>query len=320
MFKLAKPFFMITETPVHAGSGSDLGIVDMPIQRERHTGYPKIESSSLKGSIREAFANNKDIIKVNSLSIDGKNLGEAIDLVFGPEDLSKNAYAAALGFTDARVLLFPVKSMKGVFAWVTCPEVLNRLVKDLHYCGCKDVPEQPEENTVPYSSGLVIKNNSIVLEEYSIKVQPDNDPNGKCSRFAHWLADNIWPNGKLFEYWKDKSNRNFVVLSDNEFCDFVNLSTEVVTRTKIDTETGTVKEGHLFTEEYLPSDTVLYSLALATSIKGNRNDEGTAFKEWEGKHEVLVMKFFEAGLPPVIQTGGNATIGKGFIRLKVMEV
>jgi len=42
MFKLAKPFFIICETPLHAGSGSDLGIVDMPIQRERHTDFPKI--------------------------------------------------------------------------------------------------------------------------------------------------------------------------------------------------------------------------------------------------------------------------------------
>ena len=34
MFKQAKPLFLIVETPLHAGSGSDLGIVDLPIQRE----------------------------------------------------------------------------------------------------------------------------------------------------------------------------------------------------------------------------------------------------------------------------------------------
>jgi CRISPR-associated protein Cmr4 len=55
MYKKAKTFFMVLETPLHAGSGADLGIVDLPIQRERHTGIPKIEASGLKGCIREAF-------------------------------------------------------------------------------------------------------------------------------------------------------------------------------------------------------------------------------------------------------------------------
>jgi len=55
MFKEAIPLFIRAITPVHAGSGNDLGIVDLPIQREKHTGFPKIEGSTLKGSIRDFF-------------------------------------------------------------------------------------------------------------------------------------------------------------------------------------------------------------------------------------------------------------------------
>ena len=55
MYRKANPLFLICQTPLHAGSGSELGVVDLPIQRERHTGFPKIESSSLKGAIREAI-------------------------------------------------------------------------------------------------------------------------------------------------------------------------------------------------------------------------------------------------------------------------
>ena len=55
MFKIARPLFLICETPLHAGSGDALGVVDLPIQRERHTGFPKIEASSLKGALRESF-------------------------------------------------------------------------------------------------------------------------------------------------------------------------------------------------------------------------------------------------------------------------
>ena len=49
MYKKAIAMFMLCETSVHAGSGSELGIVDLPIQRERHTDYPVFHSSSIKG-------------------------------------------------------------------------------------------------------------------------------------------------------------------------------------------------------------------------------------------------------------------------------
>ena len=38
-------------TPCHAGSGSSMGIVDLPIQRERHTNWPVIQSSGVKGAL-----------------------------------------------------------------------------------------------------------------------------------------------------------------------------------------------------------------------------------------------------------------------------
>lgn len=341
MFKLANPFFMITETPLHAGSGNDLGIVDMPIQRERHTGYPKIESSGIKGSLREAFSKHNGRIKVGSAYVTQQDIKEAVNIVFGPDELkdnSEDAYASALGFTDARLLLFPVKSMKGVFAWVTSPEVLKRFVKDLYFCGVKDLPEVPKEKTVPHKSGLIIKDNKIVLEEYAFDVQPDGEK-GKCTKLANWLADHVWPKNTQkdaqpgdsqdgtqqkdddrFDYWREKMCTDIVVLDNDAFCDFVSLSTEIITRTKINTATGTVERGALFTEEYLPSDTILYSLALASSILGKTGKAKGVFEQVGKAQEDLVMEFFKNALPPVVQMGGNATIGKGFVRLNVGEV
>ena len=52
MFTKVAPMLLYSVSSVHAGSGSEVGVVDLPIQRERHTGFPKIESSSLKGAIR----------------------------------------------------------------------------------------------------------------------------------------------------------------------------------------------------------------------------------------------------------------------------
>jgi len=315
MYKIAKPFFIVVEMPLHAGSGQDLGIVDMPIQRERHTGFPKIEGSGLKGSIREVFEER--------LTEDDDK--KRIHLAFGYDDSEENRnireffkdkkeFAGALGFTDARLLLFPVKSMKGVFAWITCPKVLERFKKDLELCSLRFkngdseiiIPTNNNLKTVDDKGKCLVANENeigingtAILEEYSFGIQ-----NGNIENLANSLAGNIS---------NDEIKNKLVILSDDDFRDFVNLSTEVVTRTKIDNETGTVQSGALFTEEYLPTETVMYSLALTTPIFNK--DKGIFKKTDSKKEEELVMDFFERGIPEVMQIGGNATIGKGIVRI-----
>ena len=56
MFQAKKILFLYVETPLHAGTGRGLGAVDLPIQRDRTTGYPIIQASSVKGALRaEAY-------------------------------------------------------------------------------------------------------------------------------------------------------------------------------------------------------------------------------------------------------------------------
>lgn len=344
MYKIAVPFFMVVETPLHAGSGTELGVVDLPIQRERHTGFPKIEASGLKGCVREAFEELKtednkissenlikkfpDLEKKWEIEKDGKKeikkkdgkelikFDEAISLTFGPEE--EEAHAGALGFTDARLLLFPLKSMKGIFAWITCPKVLDTFKRDLELAGIKNIPNMPDENTTPKNCQLFIKDNNIVLEEYTFAVNKDDNETGTCSKFAEWLSERVIPQGIEYNYWREKIKKDFVVLPDDDFRDFVNLSTEVITRTKIDNETGTVQPGALFTEEYLPGETIIYSLALSTPIfKGKDNEKGVFRRTNDKSEEELVMDYFIQGLPEAIQIGGNETIGKGVVRTKV---
>lgn len=309
MFKQAKPLFLIVETPLHAGSGNDLGIVDLPIQREKHTDYPKIEASGLKGSIREIF--------------DAQGNKSETDLVFGPDQ--GDLHAGALGFTDARLLLFPVKSVKNVFAWITCPAVLERFKYDLSICqpNIEFIDDLPDSEEVTTESKLIIKDsdNKIVLEEYTFAVRQSKE----CDSVAEWIAKNILPEDPGYNYWRDKMKRDMVVLTDDDFRDFVTLSTEVIARTKIDSETGTVAKGALWYEEYLPTDSILYSLALTTPIfKENDADKGIfqltdQEKEYKRDESEKVMDFFENGLPNIIQIGGNATVGKGLVRTHVYQ-
>lgn len=308
MFLDQKAVFFWVETPLHAGSGSDLGIVDLPIQREKHTGFPKIEASGIKGCLRESFESKL-----------GRNNTELL-LAFGPESTDK-AHAGALGFSDARLLLFPVKSVKGVFAWITCPQVITRFKRDLELCGTTNLFDVPKKGTVPNGCELFVKDERIVLEEYTFMAKPD-ESNGATTRFAQWLKQNIA--NDMESFWNDKIRKDIMILSDEDFKDFVIMSTEVIARTKIDDYSGTVAKGALWYEEYLPTDSILYSLVFAAPVFKEKEEEKGNFKvdesiiESEYKKTELearkVMDFFKRNLPPILQIGGNSTIGKGFVR------
>lgn len=331
MYKKINPLFLLCETPLHAGSGDDLGMVDLPIQRERHTSFPKIESSSLKGALRQAFETkvnsktfkdwNADDVKIHrffgyddgSLKKDEKTaLTEAFVKIEKTGDkeirIDSSEYAGCLAFTDARILLFPVKSMKGVFAWITCQQVLNKFASDLSIATCKTFSKLDGAITAAkdlsnggclVSSNSVCVGNNIVLEEYAFAATVENE----LKELATELADSIFAHDSL-AYWRGLLKTNLVLLSDDDFRDFVNHSTEVITRTKINNETGTVQDGALFTEEYLPTDSVMYSLVMSSKEYGKK----ASATDQES------MRFFSEKLPSIFQLGGNATIGKGLLR------
>ncbi len=325
MFKKIQPFFIIVETPLHAGSGSDLGLVDLPIQRERHTDYPKIEASGLKGSLREAFEFRNPEIKINSQKIrvnDKIKYKEKeidyISLVFGPD--GNETHASAIAFTDARILLFPVKSLKGVFGWITCPDVLERFKEDLKLAGIKPPKEDFSnlENTHPQDSNLAVSS-KVVFEEYTFEVKH----NEQTTELAKWLSEKIFPqkgDNDPYKYWREKLEKDLVILSNDDFKEFVISSTEIITRTKIDSKTGTVQPGALWTEEYLPTETILYSLAMASPLRVDKDEKKGVLKGANSEQEAEnVIEFFKQGCPEVLQIGGNQTIGKGIVRIEFLK-
>jgi len=311
----------MSQTPMHAGSGDSLGIVDMPIQRERHTGYPKIEASSLKGAIREAFEDHlvlreneqkkaeENLKKINiSFGFDEAQVGifkkEIIKEMFKDKDKKDvSEFAGALGFTDARILLFPVKSLKGIFAYITCPQVLKKLKDELENV-CKPKIEEIKTSNFDELEGktsnlanLQTNNDGMVmLEEYSMQLD-ETEENQNIANELATLTGNVDINNRL------------VILPNDVFKDFVTNYTEVITRTKISNETGTVESGALFTEEYLPAETVMYSLVMASPVFSTK-------KQDDFKTEDDIMEFTQ-NLPKVIQIGGNSTLGKGITKTKI---
>ncbi|MEK7434646.1 MAG: type III-B CRISPR module RAMP protein Cmr4 [Cyanobacteriota bacterium] len=356
MTKIIEPLFIICETPLHVGVGSDLGIIDLPIQRERVTNYPKIESSGLKGAIRSAF--ESDIEKIDKAEL--MEYLTKIQLSFGYDgddkrlvkvlDNNKGQYSGAIGFSDARILLFPVKSLKGSFAWITCPNIMNKFFKELNICEIKENKiienntcsyiEENKNNKIILKSSITIsppekdKENEIILEDFLIKVKPNKD----TKELAEYLSEVIFPKPEKdkpdeYKYWKKLIKTNLVILDDEDFKNFVTLSTEVITRIKINNETGTVKDTGLFTEEYLPSESILYTLSMFNNLFSDAGDfKDTNYKKDEKKHNENnpywergtkaqeIKNFFYEKPLKVIQIGGNATLGKGIVRLNKYSV
>jgi len=298
MFDRAAILFLYTETPLHAGSGTSLGIVDLPIQRERTTGYPMIQASGLKGCLRDAV--NGDAPKLK--------------LVFGPDTgrgEEPSEHAGALSVGDARILLFPVRSLMGVFAWITSQNVLARFKREALMAGLS-VDWNPigptDDGSAFVADGSILKaNGKVVLEEFAFTAQTDN----KVKEIANWLKDNALPVGKEYAYWRDTLEKRLVILPENAFQDFVQFSTEVIARVRIDDEKKTVEPGALWTEEHLPSETLLYATLFASKprLQNPPSDLQDA---------TAVLRFVQNAIDGKrLQLGGDATVGRGIVKVRV---
>ncbi len=292
MLTEVQPFLLYCHSSVHAGTGSELGIVDLPIQREQHTGFPKIESSSLKGAIRASV--EATLETANSKAKDN------IIAVFGsePDDNSSGeSVAGAIAFSDARILFFPVKSFKGVFAWVTCPMVLERFAREMRlYSRQELIPGEYKEETV--SGKKLLIQNHVILEEYSFQVTVDETTQNMAEIFQDLLFGTL----------KSDFAERVLVLSNDDFMDFVKLSTEVNARIRIDSQTGVVQNGALWNEENVPPETVFYSFAFAGQVRNKSKASIVTARD--------VIDFIkeEKNFPEIFQLGGNYTLGKGIIQ------
>lgn len=324
MFKKAGVLFLYTETPLHPGTGASVGAVDLPIQRERHTHYPIIQASGVKGALRDlAYA-------IFGISRGTKD--ERIEVVFGPETERASEHGGALALTDARVLLFPVRSIQGVFTWITCPTVIERFKRDLRLLKtideCLSNPSLDELEKIqlpvlgskarqagtPSGSEVVLDNDQIILEDFCFKVV-DEDKRKQVAQFAQWLSKHALP--RDLEHWKKKLQEGLVLLSDDDFSEFTQFATEVITRIKLG-EKGTVETGGLWDEEHLPSETLLYSLALATGPKVEIDKD----KPEVPKNAAEVLEFLQERLvdkAQVMQFGGDETVGKGLVRVHFFD-
>ncbi len=236
------------QTSLHAGTGQNTGVIDLPIQREGHSHWPCIFGSAVKGALRTRATEMANKASVNA--------------VFGPDTSSGNEYAGAIAVSDARLLLMPVRSLTSQFKWVTCPYALSRYQTDAKRMQCPVVGLKANykikdgEAWVPQGS----HEKDLFLEEYRFITQ-SHDLDSLIAVLAKLMHD--------LEKATQALQEQLVIVSDNYFAHLASHATLVNAHIAIDSDTKIVKDGSLWYEETLPPETLLYpssSLVLYTTV------------------------------------------------------
>lgn len=291
MYEQKAALFFYSVSPVHMGAGTALGAIDSPIQRERHTGHPTMLGSGLKGALRHRCNGEPWVAEV-----------------FGPETRESSEHAGALSLSDAVLVLFPVRSLRGAYVYATSPVALGRLHRSLTLAGQAPdwkPPAVKDPDGCLVSSDDVVVDGKVVLEAFQF-----TSAGNAAAPIASWLAANALPSGVGFEFFRAKVQGSLVVLHDDRFDHFVRHSTSVEPHVRISDETGTADDGGLFYTENLPPESLLLSLAMAS--KGRKKDSKTSASE-------VLARLLEKVDGQLIQVGGDASTGRGHVVARALK-
>lgn len=278
-------------SPVHAGAGAATSAVDLPIQRERHTQWPQIQASGVKGAFRDHFR------KFNTQAE-----ADLINLIFGSDEGNDNwkkehgMLPGAVSISDARLLAFPVRSNKAPFVWVTSPAVLRRLNADFAYISVeKQAKVETVNEDVAISIGESQLEGQVILEDAVVNVNSQQ------------------PEPCLTEFFPEIER--LLLISDEMFAYVVTCCTEIQAHIKIYERTGTAKDGALRYQEYLPADSLLYSIVHYSHRDKNESNHSEIQVAIADLKANTIKRFVERTIKEFVQIGGDETLGKGIFKL-----
>ncbi len=302
MSEQTRIYWLHALTPLHVGTGSGLGYIDLPVMREKVTNWPLVPGSAIKGVLsdthqaedaRKKIEDKKDLTKHEKRTICA--FGRAGD---------EHSNSGSLVFTDGRLVCLPVRSLYGTFAWCASALSLQRLARDLELAGV-DNPSAPATSCperAAWTTGntkLVLggEDRKVFLEDLDLAASDSQD----ATAWADWLAQQIFVGQ---EAWQKAFRERFVIVPDNVFDFLSETGTEVNARVRIEDEKKTVATGALWYEEALPAETILSGLVWCDRVFG--------FSGETPAREDLFQAY--CGDPLDLQIGGKATVGHGRVR------
>jgi CRISPR-associated protein Cmr4 len=302
-YTFVKPFFIKAVTHLHVGSGTSIEEeVDLPFQRDE-LNYPTIFASSLKGAIKSF------LLKEYS------NVREIIYNVLGYDE---NTEEASLGsFLDAVLFAIParsigVKGLDEVWVYVTTYELLRKVKSFLEsmntlsatqFISLLGAIDKILQESKQESENLIISDNaaSVILNE-DFYVELGNIQNEYIQSLLGGMLIGNSTYNQSSQNSQSQGNRlvkPLIVLKDSIGREVINRSLIRVRRIKIKRSSKTVEEGGLWSEEYVPVNSLFFSSFLARGSKDTAYFAGCILR----KTRYLIL-------------GGKETIGKGIVELR----
>jgi CRISPR-associated protein Cmr4 len=296
MFEKHAAVFLYAVSPVHMGAGTAVGVIDNPIQRERHTHHPCFAGSGIKGAVRHGFkALNGDRSLIKPL--------------LGPEPGASDLHAGAVSFGDAQLVALPIRSLKGGYVYATCPQALARAQRLLRLIGAAADWTLPplEEGRCLIANPSLMSGERLHLEafEYDAQVSPP------LTAISADLSALALPDANQYSFFRDKLKTDLVLLHDTDVAYFAENATLVEPHVRIDPDTGTAADGGLFYTENLPPESLLIAPLLASQTRGGREGKMDAFEVFAKIRTVIDGR--------LLQIGGDATTGRGLVLARVVE-
>jgi len=280
-------------TPLHVGAGRGVGYIDLPIMREKVTGWPLVPGSAIKGVLADHY------------NASGPERDKKVELAaaFGKGG-DAHSNSGSLVFTDARLVCLPVRSLYGTFAWCTSALALGRLTRDLEAAGllaAKSLFGLASDSVALTKESVLQNGNRVFFEDLDFTAQA-----GAAEEWSSLLASWLFPTDTS---WRNVFQQRFAVVSDDVFNFLCETGTEVAARVRIDDTKKTAASGALWYEEALPAETILGGLVWCDRVFGGNGMTPDA----------LLNEFCPKGKATTLQIGGKATVGRGRARCLFTE-
>jgi len=222
-------------TPLHLGEGAQIGAVDLPVARERHTDWPFVPGASLKGALR-AHARR-----------DGRSDAD-IQRAFGA-DPGASLFRGTTSFGDGVLLAVPARTFTSTFALLASPLTLGRFARQVS--GAPEIPKPSSAERVLVGNGFDLKvpGKELAVVEDLCFIQENSARVDAWADFLRegWLGD-------------EAPLDHLAVVHDDVFAYATRAWFPVRTRNAIDAATGVVDEHKLFSVEYVAPEALFWTL------------------------------------------------------------
>jgi CRISPR-associated protein Cmr4 len=294
-----------TLTNLHVGTGQSVSTIDLPIARERATNWPVVPGSSIKRVLRDA-ARTDWLEQQGKARNEVSEADEAIKTMFGSTKQG-SPEAGNLIVSDQRIVLFPVRSFNGVFAYATCAAALERVRELACACGLilpstspleRKQSDPPRCITLDVSVNRLDNDRKILLED--IDLEADKPHPNEVTTLTAYIKVLSAGSGIPVEALE----KRLVILDGTTFTYLSETATDTMTHVTLNYETRTAEGGMLRMEESVPPDAVFAGILMIQ--RGFLDTSKTG-------------RYLDSLNDTYIQIGGKSSTGSGVTRFGVVN-